>query len=659
MNRNKLGKCLLFAVLLFGTSTAAIAQDALMLGAVDTSAWPLLRVKFRLVIGGSDTLPPDPGRMEMFEESRPLAFTLRCDAPAPGPLALALGLERSLDSYFPQARDAALQALSLARIRDASDRVSLWAFSSTIDHELPLTGDSTRLASIIRGSSVANWPFNGTMLFEAMYRAVEEVAAAPEANRAVLFVTDGVNNTVYSNRTAADVSSRAAGLGVPVHVIGIRQVDAGLATLRSIAAATGGRYVHVTEAGAFDSLAAALAKRSRPQRWCEMEARSLYCANGASRNIVCRYLMPNGDTLKDSIRYTSPFLPDELDTLLVWSSPARLALRSGDTTALALGMTLSNGMQPPAFTLALPLRGSDVISVARVTWPILSRIANDTLYIDVSPPSSGLTDGSYTLARLYITSSSTMMFDAVPFMVPQPGSCLFAVQGDASRMTVLSLDTVQVERRSIADMQLRIDDAGLPEGAWDVNVRVNVDSAHARFDSGNTWTDGTGWRGSWSAIDDGSVQIQVEKTDSTAGNVLGWLSIRTLHEAPLRIPVTIGTSVVNAYGPAPQSSVQPGLIVLSDSCHPALLMLSGPALFSMSPNPASELLNLEFASPHEATVTLTLVDENGRPILKKDLLLSKGMSLKTLPIGTLPSGGYTIHCSSAFGSVSRQLRIVR
>jgi hypothetical protein len=636
-----------------------LAQDAIILEQVDASLWPTLQFRIRLLSNGVDTLPPVPRRLEFFEETLPLMYSMRCDDPAPASLALALGLERSLDSYFPQARSAAMQVLALSRCTDAADRVSLWTFASSIDHDVPLTRDSGRVASLILGTSEAQWPFNGTMLFESMYRAVEEAGAAPEASKAVLFVTDGVNNTIYSNRNAADVINRAVGLRVPIHVIGIRQVSAGIAEMRAIAAATGGTYRHVTEAGVFDSIAIALRGSVVPEHWCDIETQSRFCANGAERRILCRYFTDQNDTLSTSVTYVSPLLPVELDTLQMWSSPPRVMLRASDTAIIVLGVTLRDGVQPPLFTLALPLQGVQIVSALPLGWQSNLRTSGDTLYLDAMPPAAGLTNGDYPLARVTLSSLSATSRDLVPRFLPQPLSCILAVPGIVERATVIALDTMRMERGATAEMPVRIHDADLPEGAQDVVFRVRVDTTHARFDATAPWSDEQGWRGSWSLIDAGTLMVRLDRLTADANILAGRAGITTRHTSPLRIPVALEVSVVNEFGTPPDLRSEAGLIVLSDSCHPGIVMLSGISMSPPRPNPANAEVLLDFAVPDDTPISLQLLDAGGRPLIETDAMLKKGLSSIRLHISSLPSGSYSIQCRGPKGIAMQSLRIVR
>ncbi|MCZ7557887.1 MAG: VWA domain-containing protein [Bacteroidia bacterium] len=644
---------------LFVAAQSLFAQDAIIVDRVDASQWPTLQFRLRLLTAGTDTILPDPGRLVFFEENLPLTYSMRCDAPAPTPLALALGLELSLDSYFPQARDAALRALALVRCTDAADRVSLWTFASSIGHDLPLTHDSGRVASLILGKSEAQWPFNGTMLFETMYRAVEEAGAASETNKAVLFVTDGVNNTIYSNRDAADVINRAVGLGVRVHSIGIRQVAAGLAELRSIAAATGGIYHRVTDAGVFDSLARALRASIIPEHWCDIETQSRFCANGAVRRMFCRYITEQGDTLSTSVSYVSPLLPGELDTLALWSSPPRMMLTANDTAVVVLGVSLNNGVQPPSFTLALPLQGMRIVSALPVQWQATTRTSGDTLYLDATPPASGLTAGDYSVLRVTLTASSAISRDLQPTFQTQASSCIFATPGTVNRAVLIALDTMRTERGATADMPIRIYDSGLPEGVQDVVFRVSIDTAYARFNAAAPWTDEPGWQGSWALIDAGTLVMRLDRLTTDGTVPAGRAGITTLYTSPLHIPVAIDLSVVNAFGTPPQFRSEAGLIVLSDSCHPGIVMLSGLSISPPRPNPANYEVLLDVDVLGDTSIRLQLLDAGGKPVNERTMEMRKGLSTVRLGVSSLPSGSYSILCQSVYGITVQPLRIIR
>ena len=88
-----------------------------------------------------------------------------------------------------------------------------------------------------------------TSLYDALYTAVERVAAQNGA-RCVIAFTDGNDN--YSNCTKEDVVNVANRYHVPVFIIGIGSID--YADVNDIATQTGGMYYNVSDVTSMDKI---------------------------------------------------------------------------------------------------------------------------------------------------------------------------------------------------------------------------------------------------------------------------------------------------------------------------------------------------------------------------------------------------------------------
>ena len=144
--------------------------------------------------------------------------------------------------------------------RRASDRIGLVAFAARAYPAAPLTLDHGWLGSVLESLDVGRIE-DGTALGDGLVAALNRLRNSPLDNRVAIVITDGrANAGVVAPRDAA---AAARALGIRVHTVGIggkgaavfpvadplggvawRQVRAELdeATLREIAAATGGRY---------------------------------------------------------------------------------------------------------------------------------------------------------------------------------------------------------------------------------------------------------------------------------------------------------------------------------------------------------------------------------------------------------------------------------
>src|SRR5262249_18348735 len=89
-------------------------------------------------------------------------------------------------------------------------------------------------------------PHGGTLLYDATYEAVETLEAArPEGKKAVVVLTDGVDESPGSRHRVAEVIQRAREAGIPPHMLGFgRPGDLDENVMQLMASASGGTYHH-------------------------------------------------------------------------------------------------------------------------------------------------------------------------------------------------------------------------------------------------------------------------------------------------------------------------------------------------------------------------------------------------------------------------------
>jgi VWFA-related protein len=136
---------------------------------------------------------------------------------APVSLALLVDASGSMQvaSKIEDARRAA--RLLAAWLHDGSDEVGLFSFDSglrQIEPFAPYRGDASLERSL---GGIA--PFGMTSLHDAIAATARDLAARPNAHRAVIVFTDGVDND--SHLTAPEVSGIASAIDVPVYIIAV------------------------------------------------------------------------------------------------------------------------------------------------------------------------------------------------------------------------------------------------------------------------------------------------------------------------------------------------------------------------------------------------------------------------------------------------------
>lgn len=119
-------------------------------------------------------------------------------------------------------------------------RTSLLPFSSIVETPGPFVASKQELKRSIEKLK----PEGETALFDAVFAAVATLEAGrPEGKRAVVALTDGIDNS--SRRRVDEVIERAKETGVPLHLLGLgRPGELDETVMRRMAAQTGGEYHH-------------------------------------------------------------------------------------------------------------------------------------------------------------------------------------------------------------------------------------------------------------------------------------------------------------------------------------------------------------------------------------------------------------------------------
>jgi hypothetical protein len=648
------------------------AQNQLLIGGVEASAYPELRLSLRLSLDGEIVYPIDASRLLLRENGRVLSAGLDCPAASAERPSLSIGFERSLDANFPKAQAAARAFLERLRFTDDGVEASLWSFATSVDQETAMTRDSTRLRRALDALSVAAWPFNGTALYETMHRAIEDVNAAGSGTRkAVVFFTDGTNNSSLYGRSWDDVRGRAAVDGIRIYVVLVKNRDEGEQAMRTLTEASGGFMVYESDTVAADTVYRALVAADPARQWCIASTRSPFCANGQMRQVEIGYVLANGDTLWDSANYQAPWIADDLRPLSIWCSPP--APLPGDPATpdeqsqrLAVGIRLDGGWQPPDFTIAVPLGGLRLESGEAGVWPVDIRVAGDEVLLDVSPPAAGLTDGWHTLALLTLRGN-TPREAWQPRLIADASGCLRIESVTRPAIVRVSLDTALAERGGEARLQLRIDASDIPEGAQLLAGTVAVDSTLARFDAAAPIDPASlpaGWtlRGGVLRLV-GSEEILEWEAGGPAIDgafTLGTLSLRASFDPAYLRPVTLRAATANLHATTPEGAGANGLIVIRDSCRNNLVALTGLAPSAPWPQPARDAVSLRFVAASPRTIDVSVIDALGREVLpRRRWSLPAGTSDRTLEVSSLLPGSYTILYHTEAGAIMLPLVVLR
>jgi len=240
--------------------------------------------------------------------SRPIeSVTAWVNPETPMTLVLALDLSGSMKGQ-PLA-DAKTGALALLEKLGPDDRVALIGFADEVNlegvdpaRETPLTQDKDALAALIRG-----WEAGGnTPLYDAAYKAVRWAAEEAGPSRAVILLTDGVDEVLGGPKGSGsrvadeDTPIRAANqYGVPVFTIGLgRQMDR--PWLGRVAEETGGVYQEAPDSAQLTGLFIAVVDRLK--QTYRLEYRSGVEPDGKEHSTLVA-LRHGGDTALDETRW--------------------------------------------------------------------------------------------------------------------------------------------------------------------------------------------------------------------------------------------------------------------------------------------------------------------------------------------------------------------
>jgi len=164
--------------------------------------------------------------------------------------------------YSPNRLERAKLAISRITDKLQGDRIGLIIFAGSSFVQLPITTDYVSAKMFLNNISTESIPIQGTAIGDAINTAVRSFSAQSENSRAIIVITDGENH----EDDAVAAASQAAEAGVKVYTIGVGSAEGqpipmggsllkdkegnivvtklDEATLKEIASAGGGAYVH-------------------------------------------------------------------------------------------------------------------------------------------------------------------------------------------------------------------------------------------------------------------------------------------------------------------------------------------------------------------------------------------------------------------------------
>jgi VWFA-related protein len=226
-----------------------LAELSIHVAEVDTAALP--QVALTVTVRDANGVPVpnlDARAFEVSEDRVPEARPIASVEPAVNsdlPVGLVLVIDISGSMAGQPLADAQDAARALVEQLGAEDELAFIAFTGAVDldgldpaREHPPTTDRRVVRALIDGLE----PGGGTPLYDALYKGVKWAEEATLGHRAVILLTDGVDedpgSVVASAETPIQEATRA---NIPAFTIGLGgQIDRGY--LERVARATGGTY---------------------------------------------------------------------------------------------------------------------------------------------------------------------------------------------------------------------------------------------------------------------------------------------------------------------------------------------------------------------------------------------------------------------------------
>jgi Ca-activated chloride channel family protein len=154
---------------------------------------------------------------ELLDDGEPRAIASFRAEPAPVSVALLFDVSGSMHvaAKIEKARVAARYVLAL--LQPGRDELAVYSFDSGLQQRQPFALYQQDAA--LERSLVGLAPWGLTSLHDAIAATAHELAARPNAHRAVIVLTDGVDNN--SRLSAPEVSGVASSIDVPVYIMAV------------------------------------------------------------------------------------------------------------------------------------------------------------------------------------------------------------------------------------------------------------------------------------------------------------------------------------------------------------------------------------------------------------------------------------------------------
>jgi|GEM_PF-84775 len=239
------------------SGSPAVGDEGIRIGVtqVDVSAFPQVRIVAAVTDAqGKPVRGLTAADLTINEGGTPLEATVELASRA-SPVALALVLDTSGSMGGRPLADAKAAMISLIQALGPADQAAVITFAVDVRVVQGLTGDKTALIAATNGASAAG----DTAIYDALSAAETVLRPATGARRAIVLLTDGIDNS--SRLSRANVLGAIAGAALPAYVIGLG-TDLDRPALTSIAGGVpGGRFLEAPRSADLAAIYATLSEQ--------------------------------------------------------------------------------------------------------------------------------------------------------------------------------------------------------------------------------------------------------------------------------------------------------------------------------------------------------------------------------------------------------------
>jgi Ca-activated chloride channel family protein len=327
----------------------ALADDPLRirLTQIDATNFPDVRVVASVVDAQDKPVSGLAREIVMSEQGRTQSASVVVSGES-APIALALVLDTSGSMVGRPLADAKAAMGQLIRSLGANDQSAVLTFNNRVTVGQPLTTNKDALVAATDAAVAAG----DTAIFDAIVRAADVLAAAPpQARRAIVLLTDGIDTaSTLSLRVA---SERVQAEGYPVYVIGLG-TNLDRPTLQALADASRGGQAFVAPTSAqLSSIYAGLSEKILAQYTLSYHSNVRTVAEGTALTVTVQitragsilgststtFIVPPGHGITASAPATlAPVAPDPVVVVQRAAGPygPEVAALLGTASALSL-----------------------------------------------------------------------------------------------------------------------------------------------------------------------------------------------------------------------------------------------------------------------------------------------------------------------------------